>query len=88
MTINPSFVMRNIYGRKILVPVTQNSVTDAPIVLNDIAFEIWNKAESCDDKDSLLNSIVRNYDLQEGSEEEKAVKAFIDQLIQTGLILV
>lgn len=87
MTTNPSFVIRNILGRKILVPVTKNDVTDTPIVLNDVAYEIWNKATDCEDKWSLLKDIAQIYNLQEDSEEEKTVEVFIEQLIQAGLLL-
>lgn len=87
MITNPNFVMRNILGRKILVPVTKNNITDAPIVLNDVAFEIWNKVECFDNKKDLLKSIVKTYNLRAGSKEEKGVETFIDQLIETGLIL-
>lgn len=86
MHVNPSFILRDVLGKKILMPVTRNEITDTPIVLNDVASEIWVKAEGISDIVSLIRDIDNTYGLQAGSEEEKTVSQFIDQLLEMGLI--
>lgn len=86
MHVNPSFILRDVLGKKILMPVTRNEITDTPIVLNDVASEIWVKAEGFSDIVSLIRDIDNTYGLQAGSEEEKTVSQFIDQLLEMGLI--
>lgn len=86
MTINSGYILRNIYGKNILMPVCRNEAGDTPILLNDIAAEIWNKAKESGDRKELCDAIAELYGLQEGTVEKSAVRVFIDELIKMRLI--
>ena len=46
MQKNTAFVMRNLYGKFILMPVTANATSEDPILLNDVANDIWEMADN------------------------------------------
>lgn len=86
MTTNPGFLLRSIYGKNILMPICRNEVGDSPILLNDVAAEIWRQAGKSSDANMLLDKIADLYGLQEDSLEKNAVNIFINELIQRHLI--
>jgi len=86
MTCNPNFVLREIYGKFILVPFRRNEIGNEPIHLNDVAAVIWKKASESNTANDLLDSITDIYQLTPGSAEQSAVGQFIEQLIQMKLI--
>ena len=86
MTCNPHFVLREIYGKNILMPVHRNEIGNEPIHLNDVAALIWKNASNCESTEELLSTITDLYNLEADSAEQTAVNQFIYQLIQMTLI--
>ena len=86
MKCNPNFVLREVYGQVLLMPVHRNGIGNEPIHLNNVAAMIWKKAEDCETIDELLATISDLYELTSDSVEQHAVRQFIDQLIQMTLI--
>ncbi len=83
---NNAFVLREIYGKNILMPVKANNASKDPILLNDVAADIWKEAmHGCQEK-QLLRRILSIYGLSEESSESLAVDRFIKQLIKTRLL--
>ena len=88
MRKNSSFILRDIYGKKVLIPIKANEVGDEPILMNDVGADIWNEADYADSLVSLVDSITKKYNLHDGSVEQQAVKEFIFNLIDLKLIFV
>lgn len=88
MKRNSNFVLRNIYGKKVLVPVRANEVGDDPILMNDVAAEIWSEADSADNVSELINNILKKYDLPNDSVEKQAIEDFVQNLIAIKLIYI
>ena len=86
MTCNPNFVLREIYGKSLLIPTHRNEIGNEPIHLNDVAAAIWKKAGESSSTADLLASVTDLYQLTSGSAEQHAVGHFIEQLIQMKLI--
>lgn len=86
MQVNPSFVLRNIYKKYILMPICTNDASDDPILLNDVAASIWELAPSHQKRTELLDEIAQVYGLAQGSVEMTAVDSFIGQMIDMGLL--
>ena len=83
---NTDFVLREIYGKNILMPVKANNASRDPILLNDVAADIWKEAiHGCQEK-QLLRRVLSIYKLSEESSEALAVDRFIRQLIKIGLL--
>ena len=86
MKRNNNFVLRNIYGKKVLVPTKANEVGDDPILMNDVGAHIWCEAENADTVDGLVKNLLIQYGLQEDSIEQQAIKEFVQNLLDMKLI--
>ncbi|MDO4805720.1 MAG: PqqD family protein [Coriobacteriales bacterium] len=87
MKQNDAFVMRDLYGHHILMPVRKNDASDDPIALNDVGADIWRAANDCTTAADLVASVASEYGLEEGSPEKMAVSSFVDQLAEMGVLL-
>lgn len=86
MKTNKNLILRNIYGKKILIPYRMSEAGDEPIFLNDMASEIWDLVEKGLSEEEIVGTIDREYSLTKESTEEKALIIFIDEMIKKGLI--
>ena len=86
MKRNKDFILREIYGKAILMPIRKNNASNNPIYLNDMAVAIWKMAENTNNVAELIVKICKLYNLQSGSVEETAVKNYILQLIDYKLL--
>lgn len=87
MHTNKAFILRNIYGQNILMPIKSNNASTDPILLNDVASFIWKNATVETTMDSTLQNVSDSYGLKPGSPEIMAVKMFIEQLHTMGLLV-
>ena len=88
MKINDSFVLRDIYGKNILMPIRANNTSNDPILLNEIAAYIWKTASDGLRVEEIIKDIAKCYNLKSESSELIAVKNFIQQTISMGLLIV
>ena len=86
MIRNSAFVMREVYGQSLLMPVRRNSVGDSPILLNGTATAIWKQAEHCASSEELVQAVADLFDVALGSAEHAAVTQFVAQLVRMTLI--
>ena len=87
MKTNESFVLRNIYGKHILMPIRTNAASNDPILLNDTAVSIWESVPMCSKPEELLDVVGNLYGLGKNSAEMTAVEHFISQMFSMGLLL-
>lgn len=87
MKQNDAFVMRDLYGRHILMPVRKNDASDDPIALNDVGADIWRAAENKANANEVVSSVAAEYGLAADSPEEMAVTAFVNQLLEMGVLV-
>lgn len=87
LKINDAFVLRNIYGKYILMPVRTNSASNDPILLNEVAVSIWNAVDMYQQKDQIVSNLQKQYDLETGSPEIVSIERFIDQMYDMGLLI-
>lgn len=88
MKTNESFILRNIYGKNILMPIHVNETSADPILLNEVATVVWNEALNNQEAEEIIAKIVQEYDLRENSAEVIAIEHFIEQMIAMGLLKV
>lgn len=86
MKKNDNFVLRDIYGKKVLVPVKANEVGDDPILMNDVGADIWCESENAENVLELVNNILKKYDLPSDSVEKQAIEDFVQNLLDIKLI--
>lgn len=87
MKVNENFVLREIYGTAILMPIRKNDVSDSPLYLNEVATVIWKQAVLHIDLNELLISLRKIYQIERDTEEDKMLIEFILQLFDMKLLL-
>ena len=86
MKSNKAFVLRNIYGKYILMPICSNETSNDPILLNEVAATIWKRA-ACDiEFEDIIDEISKEYKLKKESAELFAVRQFVEQMVTMGLL--
>lgn len=86
MKKNPFFAIRNIYGKHILIPTHSNDASNEPILLNDVAYEIWASATEGLSSQEMVIKVAENYCLTSDSAEYRALEHFTNQMISMGLL--
>lgn len=69
------------------MPIRYNEASNDPIYFNEVAALIWKLSDEAKDPTDLLNAVCRSYNLKTGSAEAAAVEGFINQLLESKLIL-
>lgn len=86
MRVNPDLILREIYGKSILMPIRYNEASNDPIYLNDVAALIWKTASTAEDLYELKKFICDVYGVHANSAEAYSVEKFIIQLMENKLI--
>ena len=87
MKTNPDLILREIYGKSILMPIRYNEASNNPVYLNDAAALIWKTAPTAKNLSELKKSICDIYGLSVDSAEACSVEKFIMQLMEKKLII-
>ncbi|MFR1912725.1 MAG: PqqD family protein [Intestinibacter bartlettii] len=77
MELKKKFVLRNIVGETILVPIGQNNEAfNGLISINELGKFIWENIESAKDKEELLQRILDEYEV-----DKDIAKADLDEFL-------
>ena len=77
MELKKKFVLRNIVGETILVPLGQNNEAfNGLISINELGKFIWENIESAKDKEELLQRILDEYEV-----DKDIAKADLDEFL-------
>ena len=87
MRQNPDLILREIYGKNILMSIRFNEASNDPIYFNEVGALIWKLSDKAKNVTELLNLVCETYNLKIDSAEAVAVEGFIDQLIESKLIM-
>ncbi len=86
MKINGRFVVRDIAGDTVIVPVGETALHyNGMITVNKTGAAIWNALEKGSDAVSLVNLITDTFDV-DAETAAADVKAFLDQMRKADLI--
>ena len=78
MKIKKEFILREIVGDIVLVPINKSkSKFDGLITMNEIGKFIWENIESAKDEDELLQRILDEYEV-----ERDVAKKDLDEFLQ------
>ncbi len=87
MHANSAFVLRNIHGKNILMPIRANNASSDPILLNDVAASIWLASTDATTAEDVLQNMIDTYGLEPKSPEAISVENFINNLLAMGLLV-
>ncbi len=81
-----TYVLRQIAGEFLAVPISNTAGEDANIViLNPVSQVIWGKLETGATFDEILNLVTTEFDVSK-DEATADIKEFLDGLEQAGLL--
>lgn len=86
MKIKEGFLLRNIAGSNIVVPVGAASVDfNGMITLNDSGAFLWKELEKGGDEETLTAALLREYDVDEAMARSSAID-YIRKLDEAGVL--
>lgn len=85
MTVNNNFVIRNIFDTVILFPIKRNRLSNDPIYINNVVYQILKNAPGVSSKEELCMVITELFNLTT-EENINEVLDCIDELIKIELI--
>ena len=85
-TLKGAYVLRQIAGEFLAVPISNEAGEDANIViLNPVSQVIWGKLEKGATFNEILKTVTTNFDVSE-KEATADIKEFLDGIEQSGLL--
>lgn len=86
MKINKEFILREIAGEYILVPIGDTPLSfNGLITVNDVGAFIWNNIEKSASEEEILNLILDEYDIDKASAKED-LDEFLGKLREAEII--
>lgn len=86
MIVNDNFVIRNIFDTVILFPIRRNSLSNDPIYINNVIYQILKNAPNVSNKAELCAVIVKLFNLVK-KEDIDEVLGCVEELIKMELII-
>lgn len=87
MQIKPGFMLKNVAGSHIVVPVGENSVNfNAMITLNESGAFLWEKLAEEQTEDQLVAALTAEYEVDEATAR-RDINKFIETIKGAGLII-
>ena len=86
MELKKQFVLREIVGEAVLVPVGESAARfNGLLTINELGKFIWENLESSKDEEDLLHKILEEYEVEE-KEAKEDLDEFLDKLRQVDII--
>lgn len=82
--LKPGYVLREIAGEHLAIPVTAENSADI-VVLNPVSAVLWSELEEEKTIDELADKICSNFDISR-EEATADIKEFIESLISAGVV--
>ena len=82
--LKPGYVLREIAGEHMAIPVTAENSSDI-VVLNPVSAILWNELEAPKTIDELADKICESFDINR-EEAVADIKEFVESLISAGVV--
>lgn len=82
--LKPGYVLREIAGEHLAIPVTAENSTDI-VVLNPVSAILWTELETGKTLDELTDKICENFDINR-DEAKTDITEFIDSLVEKNVV--
>lgn len=82
--LKPGYVLREIAGEHLAIPVTAENSSDI-VVLNPVSAILWNELEAPKTIDELADKICSSFDISR-DEATADIREFIDSLISANVV--
>ena len=85
MKIKDGFILRQVAGQTVVLPVGADLDLNMMITLNDTGAFLWEKLQSDTDKAALVAALLGEYDVEKAVAQE-SVTAFVKKLNENGFL--
>lgn len=86
MKIDDNFVLREIAGEYIIIPVGGTALKfNGLITVNEVGVLLWNMLQKEVSLEELVQGVLAEYDVQEDVARED-IKEFLDKLVEGGIL--
>ena len=82
--LKPGYVLREIAGEHLAIPVTAENSTDI-VVLNPVSALLWNELEIPKTPEELADIVCKNYEITK-DEAITDIMEFLESLIEKGVV--
>ena len=82
--LKPGYVLREIAGEHMAIPVTAENSTDI-VVLNPVSAILWAELESGKTLDQLTDKICEGFDIDR-NEAKADITEFVEMLVDKGIV--
>ena len=88
MEINSSFVLRNLYGKDLLIPVRRNQITRDPVLLNSTAKMVFELCRDASTVEELARLVIKRHGVEETEEIMVQLTAYIHSMLERGFLTI
>lgn len=86
MKIKEGFIMREVAGKYVVVPVgVGTDIFKGMIQMNGLGAFLWKKLKEEQTKESLIESVLENYEVS-GEKAAEDIDKFIEKLTDAGIL--
>ena len=86
MRINKEYVLREIAGDYIIIPVGATALEfNGLITVNEVGVTLWNMLQEEVTMEDLVQGVLAEYDVQEEVARED-IQEFLDELVKGGIL--
>ncbi len=87
MKINENFLLRDVAGQKVVLPVGEAAEKfNGMIRLNDTGIYLWTLLEQDTDEEALLSAMLRDYEIDEETARAD-IHRFVETLRRAGILV-
>ena len=86
MKIKEGFLLREVAGQTVVLPVEDDLNLNMMITLNETGRFLWERLQSETDETALVNALLAEYDVDE-AKAAAAVQKFVKKLNENGFLI-
>ncbi|MDO4831256.1 MAG: hypothetical protein Q4A46_07250 [Clostridia bacterium] len=86
MKLNSAYVVRDVFGKMILIPFLNTKLGNKPIYINETGKNIILMLSQACDENELCKKVAALYAASEGSNEYKLIQDFVHSLVELEIV--
>ena len=87
MRVNSAYVVRDVFGKMILIPFKKTKIGNHPIYLNDTGRAIIEMLKNSASENELCLKVAKEYNIKPESNEYRQIAEFVSNLLSMGVVV-
>lgn len=85
--LSDTFVLRNIKGVKLLVPIKKNNLSSLPIIINSTAYFLLENLKQQNDLNNIIILMKKKYN-NINTKDLEYIEFYVQELIKKGILYI